>query len=243
MRCKVCKNKFEVVYFNQKFCSNECKHKAEKQPKKKPKRLYKCKQCKTPFERMKPLQAVCSPICAIEYSKVLEAKKRKKEWSIEKKKQLPYVYSIKYKNLLQSQINLLSRKIDAHFNYLCIDCNKLFGKQTDGAHLHNVQGNENIRFNLHNIHSARSDCNKYSSEHKNGYRIGIEKRYGEKYLHFIDFELRNKYNYLGLSEVEIYETLAVVRKINREFEKIIKNKEFTSIEMRDYFNLMIGIYK
>ena len=83
MRCKNCNIKFEVVYFNQKFCSNECKHKEEKQPKKKAKRLYKCKQCKTPFERMKPLQAVCSPICAIEYSKVLEAKRQRKETNLD----------------------------------------------------------------------------------------------------------------------------------------------------------------
>lgn len=168
---------------------------------------------------------------------------KKKDWQKEKKQLLPHVYPVKYKNLLQSQINLLSRKIDAHFGYLCIDCDKMFGKQTDGAHFHNVSGHENIRFNLHNIHSARSDCNQYSSEHKTGYRNGIVKRYGASYLDHIDIEIPKKYKYLGLSEVEVFEKLAIVRKINREFEKLVKNTESDGAGMRDYFNVLIGVYK
>jgi len=141
---------------------------------------------------------------------------------------------------LQKEVNLLARKIDKHFNYKCIDCDKVFGKQTDAAHLHNVQGNENIRYNLHNLHSARSHCNKYSSEHKVGYRKGIIKRYGERYLDYIEFEIPQSYNYIGLLDNEVAEKLKIVRKLNREFDTFVL---IDGRQARDLFNKIIGIYK
>lgn len=141
---------------------------------------------------------------------------------------------------LQKEINILSRKIDSYFNHKCIDCGNEFGKQTDAAHLHNVSGNENIRYNLHNLHSARSHCNRFSSEHKVGYRKGIKKRYGKEYLNYIDFEMPKKYNYLGLLDSEVKEKLKIVRRLNRTFNTFeLKD----GIQARNMFNNLIGIYK
>jgi len=141
---------------------------------------------------------------------------------------------------LQKDINKLSRLIDSKFNYKCIDCDNDFGKQTDAAHLHNVSGNENIRYNLHNLHSARSHCNRYSSEHKVGYRIGIEKRYGKEYLNYIKIEMPLKYKYIGLLDNEVKEKLKIVRKLIRDFETFdLKD----GIHARNIFNKIIGIYK
>lgn len=208
MRCKHCKEKFEVKKFNQKFCKGNTD----------------CLTAEAMF--------------------LLNQKKKadEKKWRKEKKEKLPILYPRKYKNLLQSQINLLARKIDGYFGYLCIDCGKPYGKQTDAAHLHNSQGNENIRYNLHNLHSAKSDCNRWSSEHKVGYRKGIIERYGEEYLNYIDIELPKIYAYLGLNEVEVYEALAKVRKCIREFDKHIEQFN-NGKEARDYFNKKIGIYE
>ena len=207
----------------------------------------KCKSCKEQHEPFNSLDNWCKKIdCQVNKALYLLEKKKakdKKDWNKHKSKRLPVLYPKKYKTLLQSQINLLARKIDAHFNYLCIDCGKPYGKQIDAAHLHNSQGNENIRFNLHNLHSAKSDCNQFSSEHKVGYRIGIEARYGKEYLNYIDNELPLEYKYLGLLDTEVAEKLAIVRKINREFDNIVKDLELNSVDMRSYFNGLIGIYK
>jgi hypothetical protein len=132
--------------------------------------------------------------------------------------------------------------IDGYFNYNCIDCDKPFNESIHGAHFHNVGGNENIRFNLHNIHASRSYCNVYNSEHKKGYVIGLEQRYGYEYLQFVDKELGIKYSYLGLSETELKEALKNTRKCIRDFDKLIVNYLDGSIA-RIEFNKLIGIYK
>lgn len=141
---------------------------------------------------------------------------------------------------LQKAINKLSRLIDAKFNYKCIDCDNEFGKQTDAAHFHNSQGNENIRYNLHNLHSARSHCNQFSSEHKVGYRKGIIKRYNEDYLNYIDIELPKQYKYIGLLDNEVKDKLKIVRKLIREFDTFVLTD---GKQARDLFNKIIGIYK
>ncbi len=202
--------------------------------------MPRCKVCKSKFEAKWFNQKTCyDPSCVLSWSKKVTAN----AWKVEKKKLKPYTHSKEFKKLLQNQVNLLARKIDNHFNYKCIDCGEPFGKQTDGAHFHNVGGNENIRYNLHNIHAARSHCNQYDSQHKARYPKGIMERYGKDYLNYIDVELPIKYSYLGLNEVEVVEALKKVRKINREFSKIAELLSMESISMRDYFNNEIGIYK
>ena len=68
----------------------------------------KCKVCPTIIENPRPLQQVCSYKCSIE---LLKANKRK-EWKKERAEKLPELYPRKYKSLLQSEINKLSRMID-----------------------------------------------------------------------------------------------------------------------------------
>jgi hypothetical protein len=171
----------------------------------------------------------------LERSTIKATETRRSLEKAEKERKIP-----KRKLDLQKEINKLSRMIDKHFEFKCIDCDNPFGKQTDAAHLHNVQGNENIRYNLHNLHSARTHCNKFNSEHKVGYRKGIAKRYGNEYLEFIDVELPKKYKYLGLLDNEVKEKLSIVRKLIRDFETFnLKD----GIQAREMFNKIIGIYK
>lgn len=207
----------------------------------------RCICCKISFKPTKFNQKSCrlNDECMTSEAMYFLEKKHKADEKKRKqadKERLPFLYPKKFKGLLQNEINLLSRKIDAHFNFLCIDCGKPFGKQTDAAHLHNVQGNENIRYNLHNLHSAKSDCNKFSSEHKVGYRKGIEQRYGLEYLKYIDIEIPKQFKYIGLKENEVVEALKIVRKLNREFDNNIDQFK-DGKEAREYFNNLIGIYK
>lgn len=198
-----------------------------------------CKNCGEVFQKKRPLQMTCGYACALEYANEQKQKKAKKEWSERKKELKPKLYAKKYRNQLQSEINKLARNIDAYFNLPCIDCGKPYTGQIDGAHFHNVGGNEHLRYNLHNIHSARAHCNQYDSEHKKRYPEGLRKRYGKYYLEYVEYELRNEYKELKLTEQEIYEKLKLVRKINRNFNTY----SLTSpIAARTYFNIIIGIY-
>ena len=67
------------------------------------------------------------------------------------------------------------------------------------------------------MHSARSECNKYSDNHKTGYREGIIERYSAEYMDRID-GLDLKYKDIKLTNKEVAEKLKIVRKLNREFD-------------------------
>lgn len=194
-RCKNCKEKFEVLHFNQKYCLKE------------------------------PCRKVW-----IETEKTKQWKVRKKELKQKSSNQ---------KNDLQNEINKLARLIDRHFKLNCIDCESKVTGVGNGAHYHNVGGNENIRFNLHNIHLSRTYCNKYNSEHKKGYQSGLNKRYGAKYANYVETELNLTYKELHLTNQEVTEALKKTRKAIREFNQLI---EGNPIEARNKFNSYIGIY-
>jgi hypothetical protein len=164
----------------------------------------------------------------------------RKRWRKEKKEKAPELNPTKYKGLLQAEINKLARMIDTRFNYLCIDCENPYGKQTDASHYHAVGGHENIRYNLNNIHSARSYCNRYLGGRHKQYGEGLVKRYGQSYFDYVDTQMGLQYKSVQLKANEIEAKLKIVRKIIREFD----NYELVDgIEARDMFNKIIGIYK
>ena len=65
-------------------------------------------------------------------------------------------------------------------------------------------------------------------------------KYGQEYADYVDIGLQNKYKYLGLSEVEIYDKLKLVRKINRTFHTYVITDP---LQARKMFNQIIGIYE
>lgn len=213
--------------------------------KKKPK-LKSCVICGNEFKQFKSTQRVCGLQCSLEYAKQKEKEKAEREWRKEKRQRKIEANPKIRKGYLQQEINKLARMIDEHFNYCCIDCPKLleYGKPraVNGAHFHNVGGNENLRFNLHNIHSATMWCNYYNTEHKQGYEKGLIDRYGKDYFNYVSKEMTLEYKYLGLSSLEIEEALKKARKLVREFDEQIKGNLDGSMA-RAKFNLIIGIYE
>lgn len=170
----------------------------------------------------------------VEMKKETIWKEKRKEWKIN-------THAKENKKYLQDEINKLARMIDAKFGYGCIDmCQKPYGKQIDGAHYHSRGGNCSLRYNLHNIHSANSQCNCYSDKHKPGYFVGLEVRYGIDYANMVASDLPAKYPLIKLSNQEIHDKLTIVRKINREFGTY----QFTNgKQARNLFNKIIGIYE
>lgn len=201
--------------------------------------MPRCENCKEKFITKYFNQKTCldKDECIkywVEKTKNKDWKKRKKETSID-------VHSQKHKNTLQEEINRLARMIDEHCGYTtCIDCDLTLSKQVHGAHFKNVKGNENIRYNLHDIHSATSQCNRFDSEHKVGYEVGLKKRYGLEYFEYVSNEIPLKYKTLHLTNKEIYEAISVVRKLQRTLHTY-KSKD--GAFLRTICNNIIGFYK
>ena len=201
----------------------------------------RCKICNIKFETKYFNQKTClNAECVLSYSKEVVLSK----WQDNARKaQKPVKKTVtSVKTLLQTEVNKLARQIDKHFNYTCIDCGKEYGKQTDGAHYHNVGGNENLRYNLHNIHSARAYCNRYNTEHKKTYPQGLIDRYGQDYYDMVEFDLTKEYPVLKLNELELKDALKIVRKLNRDFQTHLTG-HLDGAMLRAYFNNLIGIYK
>jgi len=206
--------------------------------------MPRCLNCKDKFEKKYPNQQGKFRFCLLKDECITAFNDARKEKQISTAKQQRTEYNKKHSknplNYLQDEINKLSKMIDESLGFTrCIDCNNKMDL-IHAAHLHNVQGNENIRFNLHNLHSARAHCNMYSSEHKVGYRKGLELRYSAEYLNYVDNDLKLQYSYLGLKANEIADALKITREIIRNFDTY----KFTGgVEARDMLNDLIGIYK
>lgn len=209
--------------------------------------MPKCKYCKIPFEPRYFNQKYClhnEECISASYKYAIDKvnKAKKKEYK-QKKIELNPKKGISY---LQDEINKLARMIDKHFNYSCIDCGKRLDYNkpiaVNGAHRFNVGGNENIRFNLHNIHSSTQWCNCYNTEHKTGYDKGLITRYGNEYFEYIHFEMPLKYKSLKLKSNEIEEALKITRKLIRDFDNHISENDLDGSMLRSHFNKLIGIY-
>lgn len=195
----------------------------------------KCKICKKEFKQYNSLQNKCVE-CAIE----IEQKKYLTKGTPAFKAAKVQVKVGETRNELQRKINLLARMIDAKFGFnTCIDCGKPFGKQIDAAHFHDLSTNRGIRFNLHNLHSAKSDCNQYSSKHKEGYILGLINRYNFHYADYVE-SLKHDYKSLNLTAIELKEKLKIVNKLIRDFDTYQMSTPKT---MRQVFNNIIGIYQ
>lgn len=196
----------------------------------------KCRVCKDKFTpKRSSLEVCCSFECAITYGKSKPTKVK----DTEREKMKIEVKVGENRNALQREINKLSRMIDEKFGFnTCIDCGRPFGAQKDAAHFHDLSTNRGIRYHLANLHSARSDCNQYSSKHKAGYKIGLEKRYGKEYQEYVE-NLQFQYKDIKLNAFEIVEKLALVRKLIRNFDTF----QFeSSVIARNQLNTMVGIY-
>jgi hypothetical protein len=209
------------------------------------KEFKKCVWCKASFVYERPNQKVCSIACAKadaeqtakhkEKIKKQDWQRRKLELTIEAKPEL-------YKEKLQKSVNQLARMIDERFDLKCIDCEKDFGKQCDGGHFTPVGSNRTLRYNLHNIHSQKSDCNKngLGGGKRLEYRRGLESRYGVDYADFVEFELPVKYKSLVLSNKEIYNYHRLALQIIRKFKQF----EFSDAKQgRELINSLLGMYK
>ena len=179
------------------------------------------------------------------YAKLQREKKKEKElkdWNKERRKREPDAKPTKYRKLLNSEVQRLARLIDKKCGITeCIDCNKTLTKKVDGGHFHSKSSNASIAWNLHNIHTQRSECNmpEIGGGRRLEYYEGLAKKYGQEYADYVRYDIVRLYPTIHVSNQEVAEKVTLVRKINREIDTY---KFSDPITARTMFNKIIGIY-
>jgi hypothetical protein len=209
--------------------------------------MPRCKSCNAKFTPKYFNQKFCveNDECLkalSDYAKDQEYKRLKKDFLPRKKEMDIVANPTKYKKFLQDEINKLARMIDNSFDLKCIDCGKDYGPQQDGGHFNSVGKNASLRFNLHNIHSQKSDCNQngLGAGRERQYYQGLIDRYGIEYAEMVDVGLQQKFTYIGLKNEDYPEKTKIVRAIIKNFGTY---RFEGPKEAREICNKLIGIYK
>ena len=165
-----------------------------------------CRVCGTKYTKTRPLQKVCSQLCAIEVARQVAAKKVAKDAAKERKETREKLDAMRTKPQLvkaaQTEFNAFIRARDK--DEPCISCGKPASDQSNGwdaGHYRSVGSAPHMRFVESNCHKQCKHCNQYLAGNHVAYRQGLIKRIG---LHEVkrieaDQTLR-KYTKEGLEE-------------------------------------------
>lgn len=200
----------------------------------------KCKVCGEVFQKLQPLQYVCSVQCSIKDSRSKQEKKAKSEWS-EKKKVLSEKLMTKsdYEKQLQTEINHIVRIIDK--GHPCIATNSLKGKMNAG-HYYSVGSFPALRFNLFNIYVQSEHSNSWKAGDNIRYADGLIQTFGQSHFDYIQ-TLRQKYPTINLSISELKEAIEKARSLKKAL--LTEDRTYTTakrLSLRVALNKAIGIY-
>lgn len=138
-----------------------------------------CGHCGTSFTPARPMQSVCSPICASQ--KVRSDRKREREEIRERKAAIKRIPDLIRD--AQEAFNAFIRARDA--GQPCICCGRplhesagVRGAGYDCGHYRSRGSAGHLRFHEDNAHAQRKDCNRYGAGRAVDYRIGLIQRIG-----------------------------------------------------------------
>lgn len=173
-----------------------------------------CKHCGISFYPLRPLQAVCSVMCA---SRLVKAAKKNERETVKARK----VAIKKISELVadaQRSFNLFIRKRDQLAGYPCISSGKPLdwsGNAVDAGHWRSTGAASHLRFNEDNCHAQSKHDNRYLAGNAADYRIGLIAR-------------------IGLERVEALEADNTPHKWTRE--ELIEIKEFYKRKLKELQN-------
>jgi 5-methylcytosine-specific restriction endonuclease McrA len=136
-------------------------------------RPKKCKVCKQPFERVRPLQQVCSPICA--YRKVRAQRERVYASEIRVAKAKAKTRG-QWQKEAQVAFNSWIRERD--INLPCVSCGRFHEGQWHAGHFRATSVAPALRFEPDNVHRQCSACNTHLHGNLLEYRIRLINRIG-----------------------------------------------------------------
>lgn len=156
----------------------------------------KCKHCKEVFQKKQPLQFVCSPLCAVAYSKKQKVNKINKETRELKKSLLTHKDYIK---MLQVVFNAFIRARDKDDK--CISCGTRKPVQYAAGHFWPTTY-QYLRFNEDNVHKqCNKNCNMMKSGNLLEYRPRLIKKIGLERVLVLDND-RHKDLQLSIPEIK-----------------------------------------
>lgn len=166
-----------------------------------------CRICKTKFEPARPLQRVCSPVCALEHARAKVAADAKKAQAADRQETKAKLDAMRTKpqlvKLAQQAFNSYIRARDA--GKPCISCGRPLSSEPnshDAGHYRSVGSAPHMRFAEDNAHGQCKHCNNHLSGNHVAYRQGLLERLGQRAVELIerDATLR-KYTHAGLIEL------------------------------------------
>jgi hypothetical protein len=149
-------------------------------------RERKCTICKDKFKQQRPMQAVCSPICAVVHGKKTAAKQAAAQVRADRVATKAALEKLKTKGewlaALQRVFNAYIRERDR--DQSCICCGRtnvkdyLTGSAWDAGHYRSVGSAPHLRFDERNVHRQLVYCNRDRSGNAVEYRRGLIARIG-----------------------------------------------------------------
>ena len=136
-----------------------------------------CSHCAKPFVPVRSMQSVCSPRCAAQ-----KVKKQKAEERAQVKTRKEAIKTIpQLIKEAQVEFNAYIRARDHH--QPCICCGRPLGDGDVGGafdcgHYRSTGSASHLRFNEHNAHAQRKQCNRWGAGRAVDYRIGLIARIG-----------------------------------------------------------------
>ena len=154
----------------------------------KPTKPKKCKNCKKSFIPTKPMQAACSPKCALEIAvaqrKKKAAEKAKKERAEIRAAKLKVKTRAQHAKEAQAAFNAWVRERD--YAEPCISCQRHHAGQYHAGHYLTVGARPELRFEPLNTHKQCSPCNLHLSGNLILYRVNLIKKIGIEKVEWLE---------------------------------------------------------
>jgi hypothetical protein len=169
--------------------------------------MSKCKVCASEFTKVRPLQAVCSPVCALMQGRKATEKARAKAKAEDRKVIRQKLDAMRTKpqlvKLAQTAFNGFIRARDAGKD--CISCGNPLSSEPntyDCGHYRSVGSAPHMRFVEDNAHGQCKHCNLHLAGNHVAYRMGLVERIGQRAVDLIEADTTTrKYTHDGLIEL------------------------------------------
>ena len=131
-----------------------------------------CRVCTAPFEPRRPLQAVCSPRCAMRH---VRAEKTALKRQIRARREAAKPRA-KWLQEAQAAFNAYVRRRDAHLP--CVSCGRMHDGQWHAGHYLSTGARPELRFDERNVWRQCAPCNTHLHGNLVLYRVELIERIG-----------------------------------------------------------------
>jgi hypothetical protein len=147
--------------------------------------MKKCRICKKEFSPFLSTAVVCSPRCALDYTRKKASAAADKAFNIKKRKFNANDVK-KRKKVAQAAFNAYIRKRDEKLP--CISCNRHHSGQYHAGHFKTTAARPDLKFNEDNCHKQCSACNNHLSGNIENYRPNLIEKIGRKRFDLLELD-------------------------------------------------------